>query len=241
LTGLSYDHGVKHFTKEELQQQPTIYFQLSGDETLNQEALDASTTGYVVGLAGDLDPDNPLDVIVAVPPEHYYEYDDEANGYVSRFYDGEGSGGVIGANSMMGHDVYFDVDNSRIGWAESDCDYTTLVKQYADVEWDLSTDYSRVEPASNGDGDDLGEPSGKYKTPGDSTVCRGLSCQLSVLVGVVAIISLVTYRVIRRVPGGPSYEIADSELELRNVSAVSEIEDHDEFVNHKRRHVPDFS
>jgi hypothetical protein len=234
---------VKHFTKEELQQQPTIFFQLSGDETLNQQALDASTTGYVVGLAGDLDPDNPLDVIVAVPPEHYYEYDVEKLGYVAQFYDDERSGGVIGANSMMGHDIYFDVENSRIGWAESDCDYTALVKQYADIDWDFSKDPSRVEPESNDKGDDKGEPSGTYKTPGDTTVCRGLSCQLSVLVGVVAFISLVTYRVARRFPRGPSYEIADSELELHNVSSVSEIEDHDEFIIHSQRHVrvPDIS
>lgn len=247
LTGVGYDHGVKHFTKEELAQQPTILFQISGDEALNQAALDASTKGHVVGLAGDLDKDHPLDVILAVPPEHYYEYDDEEGGYVSRFYDSEGSGGVIGANAMMGHDVYFDVENDRIGWSESDCDYTELVKQYTDGDWVPATpepidDPSRVEP-SNGDDDNKGdgpndthdEPSGNYKSPVDTKVCNGLSCQISVLVGVVAIISLVAFRVMRRVPSGPSYEIADSELELRNVSAVSDIEDHDEFVNHRRR------
>jgi hypothetical protein len=30
---------------------------------------------------------------------------------------------------MMGHDVFFDIDNNRIGWAESSCDYTALVQQ----------------------------------------------------------------------------------------------------------------
>ena len=205
--------------------------------------MDASTTGYVVGLAGEIDKDHPLDVILAVPPEHYYEYDEEVGGYVSRFYDSEGSGGVIGANSMMGHDVYFDVENNRIGWSESDCDYTTLVKQYTDGDWVPATpepveDESRVAPSNDekGDGpnDANDEPSGKYKSPVNSKVCNGLSCQISVLIGVVAIISLVAYRVVRHTPRGPSYEIADTELELRNVSAISDIEDHDEFVNHRR-------
>jgi hypothetical protein len=231
-----------------LAQQPTILFQLSGDETLNQAAVDASKNGQVVGLAGDLDKDHPLDVILAVPPEHYYEYDDEEGGYVSRFYDSEGSGGVIGANSMMGHDVYFDVENERIGWSESDCDYTELVKQYTDKDWvpaipEPIDDPSRVEPSNGdhekGDGpnDTHDEPSGVYEAPVDTKVCTGLSCQISVLVGVVAIISLVAFRVIRRVPSGPNYEMADTrnELELRNVAEVSDIEDHDEFVNHHGR------
>jgi hypothetical protein len=255
LTGEKYGHGVKQFTKEELAKQPTILFQLSGDETLNQHVLDSSKNSgkSVVGLAGDLDPDHPLDVILAVPPEHYYEYDSEEGGYVSRFYDSEGSGGVLGANSMMGHDVYFDIENDRIGWAESSCDYTALVKQYSDGEWDVPNqdDESRIEPTSgegNNDGtnDEFGvgpadkndEPSGTYNTPTDAKICTGLGCQISVLVGVVAIISLVTFRIMR--PTGPSYEIADSELELRNVPE-SEIEDHDEFVNHRLRRDAEFS
>ena len=227
--------------------QPTILFQISGDEILNQAALDTSTNGHVVGLAGDLDTDHPLDVILAIPPEHYYEYDTEEGGYVSRFYDGERSGGVIGANAMMGHDVFFDVENTRIGWSESECDYTGLVKQYTGGDWipappDPMDDPSRIEPANEkGDGpnDMNDEPSGKYKSPIDAKVCDGLFCQIGVLVGIVATMSLVAFRVLRRGPSGPSYEIADSELELRNVSAISDIEDHDEFVKHRRR--PEFA
>ena len=29
-----------------------------------------------------------------------------------------GGGGVCGANTMMGHDVLFDVQANRMGWAE---------------------------------------------------------------------------------------------------------------------------
>jgi hypothetical protein len=147
-----------------LEQQPTIIFQLIGDEIWNQQTLNASTTGYVVGLAGDLDKEYPLDVLLAIPPEHYYEFDDSAGGYIARFYDDDGSGGVIGANAMMGHDVYFDVENNRIGWAESDCNYTALVKQYTDGESDSAANANQTESTSGGHGDVTGEVNGTNTT-----------------------------------------------------------------------------
>ncbi|EJK44337.1 hypothetical protein THAOC_37132, partial [Thalassiosira oceanica] len=39
----------------------------------------------------------------------------------------DGLGNVLGANFMTGHDVLFDMDRSRIGFAESGCDYAGLV------------------------------------------------------------------------------------------------------------------
>lgn len=236
LTGETYGHGLKKFTAEELAQQPTILFQLSGATDLNQAVVDASASGKAIGLAGDLDPDYPLDVLLAIPPEHYYEYDPEEGGYVSRFYDSEGGGGVLGANAMMGHDVYFDVDNYRIGWAESFCDYTSLVKQYTDGNWEPTPpDESRIEPSDKNNDDTFGdgpadkddEPSGSYDNA--SSTCSGLSCQIGVLAGVIAVVSLVAVRVIRR-SSGPAYDLAQSELELHT---VSDIDDHDEFVNRR--------
>jgi Eukaryotic aspartyl protease len=133
LTGQVYDHSLSQFTAEELADQPTILFQLRGNAELNKAIVDANgSNGVVVGLAGELDPDNPYDVILAMPPEHYYEYDPESQGYTAYFYVDESSGGVLGANAMIGHDVYFDVGNLRIGWAESTCNYTKLVSDYSD-------------------------------------------------------------------------------------------------------------
>lgn len=166
LTGEVYDHTVKKFTKEELAQEPTILFQLRGNAELNQGILSRSGKSSLVGLAGNLDPDNPYDVILAIPPEHYYEYDPDSDGYVSRFYVDESGGGVLGANAMMGHDVYFDVENFRIGWAESTCDYTKLVTQYTDNYTPKQNEAkeSRIEPAAESksgeeeDGEDGGQP-----------------------------------------------------------------------------------
>jgi hypothetical protein len=84
----------------------------------------------VVGLVDVIDP--------SIPPSHYFEYgSDEDTTYVPRFYTDESSGSVsilgansmsgsvsiLGANSMMGRDIFFDVDNNRVGFTESSCDY----------------------------------------------------------------------------------------------------------------------
>jgi len=247
ITGQAYGHGVKKFTAAELAQEPTILFQLSGDEDLNQAVVDAHGGSTVSGLAGDLDPENPLDVILAIPPEHYYEYDPDVKGYVSRFYVDESSGGVLGANSMMGHDVYFDVTNFRIGWSESSCDYTALVAQYTDADWtppaplppderiapagEASGDHV-IEPSDSGDTANNEEPSGTYNEPGPP-FCSSVGCQVGMIVGVVFTVTFLAVKMIRRAPSGPIYEMADSELELQPASFVdeargSEFRDHDE-------------
>jgi hypothetical protein len=129
LTSVEYDNELPlAWTYEQIQTLPTILFQFEGSEELNKEV---ALLGNVINLAGALDPDNPYDVVIAVPPNHYMEYDDIDQVYVPRFYMEENPAGVstIGANTMMGHDVLFDAKNHRIGWAESHCDYSHLVNQ----------------------------------------------------------------------------------------------------------------
>ena len=123
--GKVYSNSPISLTKEELAALPTILFQLGGDETANAELVSGAS-----GLVGDaIDPEHPNDVLLAFPPSHYYEYDEKKGKYVGRFYLTESSGSVLGANAMMGHNVLFDADNGRIGWAESNCDYTKLVTE----------------------------------------------------------------------------------------------------------------
>jgi hypothetical protein len=127
LAGKAYDNKPVSLTAAQLNALPTILFQIKGSEGSNA-ALNADPN-QVTGLAGNLDPDNPHDVILAFPPSHYMEFDKNSRKYVSRFYVTEGGGSVLGANAMMGHDILFDADNSQIGWAESDCDYTKLITE----------------------------------------------------------------------------------------------------------------
>jgi hypothetical protein len=128
MTGETYNHDPVDLTPEQLNSLPTILFQIAGDVDSNKALYKDK---YVTGLAGQaLDDKNPYDVIVALPPSHYMEYDAKKSKYISRFYSDERGGSVLGGNAIMGHDVFFDIDNERIGWAESKCDYSDLVKEY---------------------------------------------------------------------------------------------------------------
>jgi hypothetical protein len=143
MVGQAYTHDDVKLTDADLRSRPTILLQLAGAAEANERVFN-DTGGEVVGLAGELDPDHPFDVVVAVPASHYYEYDPDHDTYTARFYADEGGGNVIGANSMMGHDVFFEVDADRVGWSESPCDYDALVQPYLD-SGDLvpATDSSR--------------------------------------------------------------------------------------------------
>jgi hypothetical protein len=125
MTGQSYGHNPISLTAEQMDMLPTILIQFSGDESQNFNLHPDPMN--VAGLAGAIDPENPYDVILALPPAHYMEFDDKARKYVARFYTEEGGGSVLGANAIMGHDVFFDIENNQIGFAESSCDYTKLV------------------------------------------------------------------------------------------------------------------
>jgi hypothetical protein len=80
-----------------------------------------------------MDPDHPIDVLLAVPPSHYMEYQVAKRMYVPGIYFEEADGSVLGANVLMSHDVLFDVENGRIGWVESSCDYSKLVAPFMTV------------------------------------------------------------------------------------------------------------
>jgi len=120
MEGRSYNNGSHRYTDEQLLSLPTILFQL---ETSDKDYGDMHTPG----LVGELDKDRPTDVLVAMPPTHYMEYNPKTWRYSSRLYFNEKRGGVLGANFMMGHDVYFDVHRGRVGFAESTCDYNKAI------------------------------------------------------------------------------------------------------------------
>jgi hypothetical protein len=66
----------------------------------------------------------------------------------------EGSGSVLGANTIRGHDVYFDItERSRIGFAPSECDYIKLTTSQSDDDMD-EVETNKMEITEGGDGDD---------------------------------------------------------------------------------------
>jgi hypothetical protein len=168
LSGRDYNNQKWSLKAGELETLPTILLQLEGDLDRNKPLGDPNE---VVGLAGVLDPENPHDVILAIPPSHYMELDNSGK-YTARFYDTERSGSVIGANAMMGHDVLFDIDNGVIGWAQSHCDYYKLLTDngYTDVLASVSApqDGGAPEPADSISADDDDQDGGAPE-PADST------------------------------------------------------------------------
>ena len=145
-----YDHNPTYMTQEEVNSLPDILLVLHGHEPTNINVK----IGDAIGLASShaeivtLPPDNngspsdlPIiadtDVVVTVPPTHYMEESILHPGrYAARFYLTErtGSQPILGSNFIMGHDVHFDNgQGNRIGFAESDCDYSNYLEKSNNV------------------------------------------------------------------------------------------------------------
>jgi len=148
LAGRSHTNKAMTLSEIELQSLPTFLLQLYSDDETNSHISDMYHTA---GLAGALDKDHKSDVILAIPPSHYMEYNPSEKTYTSRFYPTERSGSVLGANAMMGHDILFDVDTNRIGWAESACDYTSTVQSNG-YKFGITGSIKGVEETSAGGG-----------------------------------------------------------------------------------------
>jgi len=237
LSGMEYGHGKVKASLDEIEAMPTIIIQLQGDETLNKKVRDAAN-GPVVGLAEEIDPDHPYDVLLAIPSTHYMEFDTDEDAWVNRFYADEPSGGVIGGNAMMGHDVFFDVDHHRLGWAEADCDYTALLKS-VDIPTELHTKpptgtpptKSPVSPVpvptpatpdnpqpSIDTSDAGGEPTVDTEGTGfpGGQYCSTIQCQGALASIVVLVVAVIALRAVtRRSSSGPEYEMT-TELELQD-------------------------
>eukprot|EP00584_Thalassiosira_punctigera_P019143 CAMPEP_0172572994 /NCGR_PEP_ID=MMETSP1067-20121228/135963_1 /TAXON_ID=265564 ORGANISM="Thalassiosira punctigera, Strain Tpunct2005C2" /NCGR_SAMPLE_ID=MMETSP1067 /ASSEMBLY_ACC=CAM_ASM_000444 /LENGTH=757 /DNA_ID=CAMNT_0013365585 /DNA_START=1130 /DNA_END=3403 /DNA_ORIENTATION=- len=128
LTGKDYNHNPVSLSAEEIDALPTIVLVMSGFDGNAVGDEPEGDPNDIANYAGNTDlSSNPRDVVIAIPAAHYMEYDPDTKKFVPRFYTEESSGSVLGANAMMGHDVYFDIARARIGFAESNCDYQSLI------------------------------------------------------------------------------------------------------------------
>jgi len=127
LVGVDYNSSGMKLSDEQIDLLPSLIVQLNGYSETDQQ-FDPSNPDALPGLAGNLDPDNPNDVLVVIPPNHYVDYNPSTDKYIPRISPTEYSGTVLGANFMAGHDILFDIpENKRIGFAVSDCDYGRLI------------------------------------------------------------------------------------------------------------------
>jgi hypothetical protein len=120
-TGKTYSHSPVSLTDEQLRRLPTILIQCDA----YTKVLDPSIESYdsMPGYAGKLDPSSPNDLLIAIPATSYMEWSHVTNAYSPRVYFTESAGGVLGSNAMQGHNVLFDWENGRVGFAESSCTY----------------------------------------------------------------------------------------------------------------------
>ncbi len=142
FTGQAFTNKKMKLTKEELMALPTILIQMAPHKGEVDDSMDVDD---VVGLAGTkLSANAPRDIILAIPATHYMEPQGD-DLYIARVSFTESSGGVLGANAMMNHDILFDWENNRLGFAESTCDYEELIKsiEIVDEDQDLGDGVSK--------------------------------------------------------------------------------------------------
>ena len=120
-TGLAYSHSPMTLTQEQLRGLPTILIQCQAYSLDTDPSIDDYDS--IPGYAGRLDPSSPKDLLIAIPATSYMDYSPITKRYMSRLYFTESVGGVLGSNTMQGHNVLFDWQNGRIGFAESSCTY----------------------------------------------------------------------------------------------------------------------
>ena len=70
-------------------------------------------------MAGDLDPQNSFDGIIVIPAAHYMEYNPDNGSYRVKIDLDSTEGSFLGISAMQGHIFVFDVEQKRIGFAES--------------------------------------------------------------------------------------------------------------------------
>lgn len=145
-----------YLTDDELFSLPTLIVQLAGydsDDNENDDDDDLYANQDeippIVSLAGpDFDTERPNDVLHRIPPWRYLGLASESSPAASSFVkthkkrnsqrlfrtrihlERSSQGGVLGANSMSGHDIHFDAERGRIGFANSFCDYDTLTESF---------------------------------------------------------------------------------------------------------------
>lgn len=117
ITGMDFPDQYIELSANQLKSWPTIIFQMK-----------SSTSN---------------DALIAFPPSSYMSLDFSTGRYKPTlwFHDKYGTS-ILGSNFMRSHNVLFDVENGRIGMAESDCDYNELISgeksnfpnEYADAK-----------------------------------------------------------------------------------------------------------
>jgi Eukaryotic aspartyl protease len=141
LTGTEFDTSERAMTLDELNAMPTILFQLSPAKIHQQQNNHKTASHYKHEepgvVAGRLDPDHADAILVALPPHRYMRYIEKHQTYAPeiQFTENRGRNQILGAYFMDGKMIHFDVDNRRIGFAESTCNYAAPNPKFGDTTY----------------------------------------------------------------------------------------------------------
>jgi len=187
LTGIAFANKAMPLTTEQVQNLPTILLQLKGDIASNKPIADDTTTT----LTGpEFDPEHPYDVLLAIPAINYMNYNAKTKKFTPRFYVSEDDGSVIGGNAMMGYDILFDAEYGRLGWAESDCEHSTFLKEHG-FEFPVQQQEEGA-PGSTEDGEQKPDVATLTEMPSSSEITEAPSVAEAVVVETTAATTTTT-------------------------------------------------
>jgi hypothetical protein len=107
-SGVKYSNNKILLSDRKLNSLPTIVYRIAG-KTGEHVDVECPPTSYAEALK----------------PDRNQPKEEGEKPYAFRIYLTEGSGTVLGANFMNDHNVIFDIENGRVGFAESDCKSST--------------------------------------------------------------------------------------------------------------------
>jgi hypothetical protein len=124
VPGGKYMNKPMKLSQEELLLLPTILVEFAAYDDFTWHAKWREHEDTIINNnKNDQKKKKTRQVVLAIPATHYMEYSPVDETYTPRIYFTESKGSVIGANAMQGHNILFDSQNSRIGFAESTCVY----------------------------------------------------------------------------------------------------------------------
>lgn len=115
MVGSDFSFGKMMLTENDIEALPTIIIQIAAHEGVDKSFNPRS----VPNMAGDRDPKNPFDGLLAIPSSHYMEYNPSTSTYRAKISLDSKLGSFLGINAMQGHAFFYDLAKDRIGFAES--------------------------------------------------------------------------------------------------------------------------
>mmetsp|Transcript_15553 Transcript_15553/g.33473 ORF Transcript_15553/g.33473 Transcript_15553/m.33473 type:complete len:731 (-) Transcript_15553:467-2659(-) len=115
MVGTEFTFGKMLITENDVKALPTLIFQIKAHDGVDK----SFNPRTVPNMAGDRDPQNPFDALLAIPATHYMEYNPSTGTYRAKINLFSKMGSFLGINAMQGHAFFYDLAKDRIGFAES--------------------------------------------------------------------------------------------------------------------------